>query len=427
MKRFLILLCAVFGFSLISEAQELTPESVERRLDRSDRQIEHDRRSQRPRTWVNRGIVFQDIFDVNIQLLYLGMSKEELILFMDEPEERQTIETERGVVRDVLVYENIDVYFQDGQLVGWNERVVIHESPLEEAYEAFQTAIELDERGRQERRLQEAFLRLHGQFISQAVKQYEDSEFKKAFESFQYAVKVADSPLYEEPIDTGIVFNTGFLAAVAGEHEEALKYLKRARDMDYSDANLYVLIKETYVELGDSTSAERILQEGFEKFPQENALLIELVNFYIHADNAEAALDYLELAKQQEPDNPSFHFAEGALFERLGKGDKAKEAYKRSIELDPDFFDVNYNMGVIYYNEAVRMLEEANEIVDNVEYEEARKEAFDVLRKSIPYMEQAHVVDPDHRETMETLRILYYRLGMEDKLEEMNKKLGREE
>jgi hypothetical protein len=75
MKRFFIILFAVFGFSVLSEAQELTPESIERRLNRSDSRIEHDRRSQNPRTWVDRGIIFQDIYDVNIQFLYFGMAK----------------------------------------------------------------------------------------------------------------------------------------------------------------------------------------------------------------------------------------------------------------------------------------------------------------------------------------------------------------
>jgi hypothetical protein len=56
---------------------------------------------------------------------------------MGEPKEKRDCETETGV-RDVMVYDNIDIYFEEGQLVGWNETNVIHESPLEEAYSAFQ-------------------------------------------------------------------------------------------------------------------------------------------------------------------------------------------------------------------------------------------------------------------------------------------------
>jgi tetratricopeptide (TPR) repeat protein len=426
MRRFLFILFAFLGFSVYLEAQDLTPETVERRLNRSDRNIEHSRRGENPRTWVDRGVVFQDIYDVNIQYLYFGMSEDELKIFMREPNEIRTEETEAGV-RRVMVYDNIEIYFEGGGLTGWQETSVLHENPLDEAYSAFQRAIELDERGRQERRLRDAYTRLHGQYISRAVLSYEEGNYNRSFEAFQKSVEIADSPYYEEPVDTGLVFNTGFVASLAGRHEEAIEYFNRAKEMNYRESNLYILLKDAYVHLGDSARAETILQEGFQKFPKDNAILVDLVNFYISADNAKEALNYLALAKEQEPNNPSFHYAEGTLYERIGEPEKAIESYQRSLELDPEYFDVNYNMGVIYYNRAVGMLVDANEIMDNTEFEKARDAAFDVLRESVPYLEQAHLSNPKHEDTMETLRILYYRLGMEDKLDEMNKKLGREQ
>ena len=440
MKRLLIIFISVFALLSLSDAQDLTPESVERRLERSNSRIEHERHGENAKTWVDRGIVFQDIFDVNIQYLYFGMSSDELVLFMGEPNERQAIETEAGV-RNVYVYDNIDIHFENGRLVSWEETKVIHESPLEEAYSSFQKAIKIEEEaedpgffarifsGSQERRLTDAFTRLNTQFVSQAVLAYEEANFEKAFSSFQYAVKAADSPYFEEPVDTSLIFNAGFVGTLADEHEQALEYLLRAKEMNYGEGNLYVLIKESYVALGDSTKAEMILQEGFEKFPEDNVVLVELVNFYIHARDPQSALDYLELAKRQEPDNPSFYYAEGALYDGLENPDKAIIAYEKALEIDPDMFDANFNMGVLYYNRAVKMLEEANEIMDNVEYEKARDEAFVELAKAVPYLERCYEVNPEHRminDVMETLRIIYYRLGMEDELQEMNKKLGRE-
>lgn len=438
MKHFIVIFFTVIGFSFLSSAQEMTPETVERRLERSDRRIENESQRERARTWVDRGIVFQDVFDVNIQYLYLGMPKDELRLFMGQPGQIRTEQTPSGT-REVFVYENIEVFFDEtGTLVSWEETEVIHEDPLEEAYQAFQKAIELeegpDERGffgrlfggSQENRITNSFLRLHGQFVSEAVKRYEENNFDGAFHSFKRSIDVADSPYYTEPVDTGLVFNTGFVAGLAGKYEESLYYLNRAKDMGYGQGSLYVLIKEAYVEMGDSLNAEKALQEGFQKFPDDNVVLVELVNFYIHAAKSDEALNYLKLAKEQEPNNPSFHYAEGALYDELEEPEQALEAYKRAMELDPDYFDPAYNAGVMFYNRAVRMLEEANEIMDNVEYEKARDEAFDVLREAVPFLEQAHINDPDHLDTMETLRIIYYRLGMEDELQDMNKKLGRE-
>jgi tetratricopeptide (TPR) repeat protein len=441
MKHFSVILFTIFGFSLFSAAQttqEMTPESVERRLERSDRRLENEKQRERARTWVDRGYIFQDIFDVNIQALYLGMPKDETRLFMGQPNQVRTEQTQSGT-REVFIYDNIEVFFDErGTLVSWEETKVIHEDPLEEAYQAFQKAIELEETGEdkgffarifsssQENRITNGFLRLHGQFVSQAVKHYEKQNFDDAFHSFKRSIDIVDSPYYTEPLDTGLVFNTGFVAGLAGKYEESLVYLNRAKEMGYGQGSLYVLIKEAYVEMGDSIRAEEALQQGFQRFPDDNIVLVELVNFYIHAGKSDEALNYLRLAKEQEPDNPSFHYAEGALHDELGNPDRALEAYRRALELNPDYFDPAYNAGVLFYNRAVRMLEKANEIMDNVQYEKAREEAFEVLRESVPFLEQAHINNPDHHDTMETLRIIYYRLGMEDKLEEMNKKLGRE-
>ena len=448
MKQFLIILFAIFGFSVFANAQEgvddlglgtgggLERENIERRLERNDRRTEHERHSEKPKTWVDRGIIYQDMFDVDTEFLYFGMAEDELTLFMGEPNEIRTEEVEFGV-RTIMVYDNIEVYFEDGVLVGYREFDVMHDDPLTEAYACFQKAHELLEEEElnffqriftadQGRRLQEAYLRLYGQFVNQAVLKYEENDYSSAFESFSKAIEVAESPYYEEPLDEGIVFNTGFVATLAGRGDEALDYYNRAREMGYEDANLYALIADSYIERGDTLNAEIALQEGFEKFPDNNAILVELVNFYLNADNAEDALNYLELAKEQEPDNPTFHYAEGTLYERLEEPEKAVEAYEAALQINPDLFEANFNLGVFYYNKAVNMIEEAQEITDNIEYAEAVNDAGDVMAESLPYLEKAHEINPDDTDVMETLRIVYYRLGQEEELREMYDKLGRE-
>lgn len=444
MKQFLIISLAIFGFSVTTNAQVnagldgqgLDRDAIERRLERNDSRIEHDRHSENPKTWVDRGIIFQDMFDINTEFIYFGMAQEELVLFMGEPNEIRTEETDFSV-RTILVYDNIEVFFEEGALVSYMELDVMHEDPLNEAYNAFQTAIKLQEeeelsffqrifRSNQERRLQNAFDRLYGQFINDAVVKYERDDFSQAYNSFSKAIDVADSPFYLEPLDENIVFNTGFVATLAGNVEEALKYYNRAREMDYDDVSLYILISDSYLQLGDSLRAENVLQEGFEKFPAENSILVELVNFYLESGKSEDALEYLQLAKEQEPDNPTFHYAEGTLYERLNEPQKAVEAYKAAIEIEPDFFEANFNLGVYYYNQAVNLLQEAQDITDNVEYEKARDAAYDEMAYALPYLERAHKSQPDNIDTMETLRIIYYRLDREEELREMYEKLGRE-
>ncbi len=436
MRRILILLLLIIGISGTAYSQAarevVSYEGLERRLERSDRQIDpgqhnfFDRlfnRHERPQTWLNRADVFFDIYEANIAFIRFGMPVDEFILFFGEPEEKRTKEMERAEW-DVYVYPRIKFYFEQDVLVAWDETETVHEDPLPEALSAIEQAIELDEDGRQEDDIEEKLIRLNNNFVNAAINAYEKDDFQESFENFRYSIRVIEMPHYTMQIDTAVYYNTGFLASQIGNHEEALQFYEKAKELNYGGANTYLLIKDSYMALGDTLKAEETLQEGFAEYPQDNALLVEMINFYLESDRGESAMEYLELAIEQEPDNPSYYFAMGALLERQDKSDEALEAYITAHEIDPELFEVNYNLGAFYYNKALDMFDAANEIVDNVEYQKAREEAFDVLEQALPYMEKAHEVNPDDQDTMETLRILYYRLGMEEKYEEMNRKLG---
>ena len=74
------------------------------------------------------------------------------------------------------------------------------------------------------------------------------------------------------------------------------------------------------------------------------------------------------------------------------------------------------------------MNEEAAYISDNKAYKKALDEMNTVFKKSLPFFEKAHELDPENRDYMITLKGLYYRFikekGMEAKYNEMNEKLN---
>ena len=69
------------------------------------------------------------------------------------------------------------------------------------------------------------------------------------------------------------------------------------------------------------------------------------------------------------------------------------------------------------------MVEEANKILDNEKYTTA-KEATDLqFAEALPYIEKAHGLNKENIETMETLKLIYYRLKMMDKQSMIDKEL----
>ncbi len=427
MKR--VLLSFVFLFSIITlGAQDLGPaktlnyNTLERKYEKSNEDIKHHRRKDRARTWLKRGELMQDIHDVNIELLRLGMPETELQLLRGEPNETKTVQ-EGGRTREIHVYEHINIILENGQIIDWEETDKIVENPLELAIEAYDKTLELDDRGRFSDDVKENLDRLKGQAEFDGIMAFNDRNFEQALASFELIMQASDFPVYDNYVDTVIVYNAALAATNAEMHDKAIKYYEKAIDVRYGGTDAYFLLKREYLAKKDSSAAINTLLEGFEAYPDSTALLIDIVNYYLTTGNAEAGIKYLQEAKKRESENASMYFAEGTLYEKLDKPKPARESYQKAIEMDPDYFNAWYNIGALEYNKAVEMYDSANAIQDLDEYNMAKKMADEQLKKAIEPMEKAHALKPEEVTTLETLKTVYYRLQMDDKYEEVNQKL----
>ncbi|HDR89599.1 MAG TPA: tetratricopeptide repeat protein [Bacteroidetes bacterium] len=295
--------------------------------------------------------------------------------------------------------------------------------PLEIAYKSYQKAKELDEKGRVEKQIDLFYQSLLNDFLNQGIEAFNASDFDQAYKSFNYARKVGEEPIFQGGVDTSIIYNAG-LAAYNGEmYEKAIECFEEVGEMGYEQGTPYILIKNAYIALNDSASALEALQTGFEMFPENEGLLIELINYYLMSGADDEALEYIDMAIERDAENSSYWHARGVLYDKKGSMDRAIESYKKAIELDDTNFNSYYNLGALYFNQGVNMANKALEIKDPDEYSAAVAKADEKFRESLPWLEKAHELNPDDVSTMETLKMLYYRLKMMDKHAEISEKL----
>jgi len=103
---------------------------------------------------------------------------------------------------------------------------------------------------------------------------------------------------------------------------------------------------------------------------------------------------------------------------------EAEKAYLKAIELKPDYFEANYNLGALYVNQAAEIQNEANKLkLNDPTYDSKKAEADKILQKSIPYLETATQLDPKDKSTLLALKEIYTRLSMYEKLKNVNSKL----
>ncbi len=302
--------------------------------------------------------------------------------------------------------------------------------PLGTALESYKKALELDEKGKNANAVKISLTLLVSDFTDQAVKAFGENKYESALASFKSILDIEALPVMQEadkaaPVDTVIIFNAGLAAYNAEKYEEAVKYYREAAKYEYNGARTYELIASSYINMQDTAQALTSLQEGFEKYPENSAILVLMINIYLNANKVDDAMKYLDLAIKQDPENASFYFARGSLYDKIGQQDNAITAYEKAIELKPDYFDAYYNLGAIYYNQGVRQLEIANAVPSSQpeKYEAEKNKADEYFRKAIPYMEKASEINPEDTYSLESLKTLYYRLKMMDKFDEVNKKL----
>jgi len=427
MKNLFISFLLLFGF-IYAQGQEpavptLNYDALKKKLEKSNLDIKDAKKEALSKTWLLRGELLQDINDVNSEFLRYGMSTMEAKLFLKEPTEVKTVE-EGEIVKQVYVYPRINLTFENDALKSWKETEVIHPDPLPEALAAYNKALELDVKGSLDKKIKENLERMKKQLETKAINGFTEGDYDASLTAFENIMEVSKSSVYEGYIDTIIIYNAALAAKNAGKHDKAIQYLRRAIDLGYGGSVAYYLLKSEYVLVNDSNGVINTLEEGFKKYPDTSLILIEIVNYYLTSGDVSKGLEYLELAEKKESDNPSIYFAKGTLYEKSGNKEKALEAYNKSIEIDPEYFNAYFNIGALYFNNAVELYEEANKLEDIKAYNAAKVIADNELKKAIAPMEKAYQINPEERATMETLQTIYYRLQMLDKYEEMKKKLS---
>lgn len=303
------------------------------------------------------------------------------------------------------------------------------DEPLFEALEAFKTALKYDDKDRYSKALVVDLTFLQTDLSNYAIKTYENEQYATAMKCFEKFMEISNISIMkessEEVIDTAIIYNAGLAAFKAEDWENAIKYFKKSADNDYNGAPSYHFAFQAYQALGDTLKSINILQEGFEKYPESETLIVELINYYIGQGNANDAINYLDKAISQNPKNVSYYTAKGATLEKLGKQEDAIKVYKEAIEMDNSQFTPYYNLGVIFYNRGVNKLNEASQLPPSAtkEYDEKIAEGKNHLKEALPFIESAYSIDSSEIAILESLRLIYYRLQMNDKYEEINKKI----
>lgn len=280
------------------------------------------------------------------------------------------------------------------------------------AMESYDKALELDTKGSYSKEVMAALVSLHDVEFIQGNTLFGEEKYEEAIKSYDNSIAIFE---VMGLVDSVSYFN-GALAADNGKiYDKAIENYTFNAQNGYQAIYCYNRAVTLLKDQGKYMEALELAKEGRLAFPDDNDLLTTQLNVYLAADMYEEAELEMEVAANEEPDDPTLWFALGVVKDNLGKIDEAEAGYLRSLEVDPLYFNSNMNLAILYFQKASKMIEVANEIpakeIDK--YNLAKDEALVELAKAVPYFEAAYEIRPNRNILMD-LKEAYVQLGDTD-------------
>ncbi|HPT13259.1 MAG TPA: tetratricopeptide repeat protein [Bacteroidales bacterium] len=305
---------------------------------------------------------------------------------------------------------------------------------LQTAYDEMKKAQELDTKGEFKSELMIRMLTLGGQFFNAGADFFKENNFADALTQFKQAAKIGEE---NHSTDTLGIYGTALCYEKLLDYDNAMATYEKLIQIQMKEPSIYSSLANVYLEKNMVDKADKILQEGLDKFPGNFDMILNTANFYIKTKQHQKALQSLSVAKEKDPQNKSIAFAVGVTYDMLKNDttlpasdrkiyfDNAVKAYQETIDLDPTYFDALFNIGAVYFNKGGDLINEANRLpLGDNRYEALEAEGKDFLNKALPYLEKAEQVKTGDRDTLLSLKEVYTRLAMYDKLKEINDKLN---
>ncbi|MDG2139656.1 MAG: tetratricopeptide repeat protein, partial [Flavobacteriales bacterium] len=218
-----------------------------------------------------------------------------------------------------------------------------------------------------------------------------------------------------------ILYNSFFSSSKLKDDNKSKELLQRLIDINFNEPAIYIHMSDIYKREKNIEKAIEYLSLGREMFEEDQSIINTEINLYIELGRTDELVTKLGEAINLDPENSLLYFNRGTIYDQQGQVENAESDYLKSIELDPSSFGSNYNLGALFFNKAVELNNSANSTSDDKKYRSLKKQADVYFNKGLPYLEEAHLLDPKDKNTLLSLKQLYYMKGDYKKSEDMKK------
>jgi len=218
-----------------------------------------------------------------------------------------------------------------------------------------------------------------------------------------------------------ILYNSFFSSSKLKNDTKSKELLQKLIDINFNEPAIYIQMSDIYKREGNIDKTIEYLSLGRDMFEDDQSLINTEINLYIELERTSELITKLGEAIELDPENSLLYFNRGTIYDQEGDLVNAEIDYLKAIEIDPSSFGSNYNLGALFFNKAVELNNTANSTSDNNKYKKLKKQADKFFNKALPYLESANSLNPKDKNTLLSLKQLYYMKGDYKRSDEMKK------
>jgi tetratricopeptide (TPR) repeat protein len=290
------------------------------------------------------------------------------------------------------------------------------------ARQSFDKALALDKAGRMERQLAPRYVLLANDFQILGERHFRNKKYEDALRAFEQALEISEKPVLMMQADTNLVYNTALAAFESKNWNKAIGYFGRLHDEKHS-ANVAHLLFEANFRKGDTLAARKVLTEGIASYDDNQDLVLLLADFFVSINDTISALQTLDRAIASNPQNPTFHYAKGLIYQKSGRYSEAIRSYNQTVNLAPGDLMAHVNMATCYYNIGVEIEENARAIMDISVVREEKERSEEAFKAAEEWLDKAYQMNPADQELIGRLYELYKSLRITDKADILERRI----
>lgn len=229
---------------------------------------------------------------------------------------------------------------------------------------------------------------LANEYIRKGFNDMQHNDFRSAINYFQKAQSMVPAT---EHLDVYMAYAENKL----GELNKSAAYYDQLLEKGKAGAEVILSAQKIYKTLGDTAKALKAIKNGRLLYPENKKLLYEEANIYNNKKDYAALGGLIDGLIKASPEDYDINFLAGVCYDHLNQTNKAEIFYKKAMQLNPAAYDPVFNLGVLYLKKG---LADPGKAAEN----------FNVARLNL---EKADQLDPNNPEFLQTLKLLYDKIG----------------